>query len=249
MLLLLLSDLKDVSDLPNQTRLCKIEDLFEVSVGVLEDRCSKTIKNLKEPLIFLRASSFDENGVLVDLQKLNAINKSIKTKRNSKLDLFSSSAIDENLITLGIKKILKSEDYLIYTRGIPKGFSLLKSNQIDKINAVANHQFVCLRPRTDIQEIHVPYLHFILDLLIENEFKAMYDYKLKKFDGKYGLFNSISTKEIRNIELEISDSKESQIKIYNRYNEIYNAYKQAIFRLDLFKNAINIQLKSKLIAK
>jgi len=249
MLLLVLSDFQDVLDLPNQTRLYKLEDLFEVSVGVLEDRCSKTIKNTEEPLIFLRTSSFNENGILYDLRTLNTINNKIKSKRNSKLDLYSSSNSDENLISLDKEKILKPDDYLIYTRGVPKGFSLMKSNNIKKLNAVANHQFVCLRPRTDIPEMHVPYLHFILDLLVENEFKAMYGNKLEKFDKKYGLFNSISTKEIRKIELEISDSKESQIKIHNRYKEIYNDYEQALSRLDKFKSAINNQLKSKLISK
>jgi hypothetical protein len=149
-------------------------------------------------------------------------------KQNS----ISKKAVSKN-------KILNKEDYLIYTKGVPKGFSMLNNSISESKNLVASHQFICLRPRTELIEVHLPYLHLILDVFVEKKLDQIFKEKEDIKGNKYGSFNSITIKEISKIELTILKSVDSQKKVFDQYNKIKEEVEVALTRLNFIKESIN----------
>jgi hypothetical protein len=121
---------------------------------------------------------------------------------------------------------------------MPRGFSMLNAPIGNELNVVATHQFICLRPRTKLIEVYLPYLHLVLDLFVEKDLKKLFDSKLIKSGDKYSVFNSVSIKEIRDMELTILKLVSGQKKVYDRFCERKQELEIAVFRLETIKDII-----------
>lgn len=214
------------------TRKFTVGDLFEIYNGVIEERHLPIMAETNSELNFIRINSFTENGVLhekIRLRELQEIHTNKREDPSKKLP--EKKPINE-------KKILRNADYIIYTRGMPRGFSMLKSDIGDDLNVVATHQFICLKPRTNIIEVYLPYLHLVMDLFVDRDLKNIYESKLKLNGEKYGIFNSIGIKEIKDIEITILKLVDSQRKAYERYDQRIQESELATYQLKMIKDLI-----------
>lgn len=217
----------------NKTKTFLIKDLFEVFTGIVEDNYKPIIEETREEVIFLRINSLKDQKFKY---KRFELIESDRSKDLSK-ELSKQSLIQKKQVK--INKILNKEDYLIYTKGVPKGFSLLNNSISKSKNLVASHQFICLRPRTELIEVHLPYLHLVLDVFIEKKLDQIFRAKEEIKGNKYGSFNSITIKEISKMELTILKSVDSQKKVFEQYNKIKEEVEVALTRLDCIKDSIN----------
>lgn len=215
-----------------ETKAFSIGDLFEVFNGVLEDRHLPLVAETNSEINFIRVNSFSDSNVLFDKQKLGEIQLGqVKKKENLFTNTYDRKPVN-------YKKVLIKEDYILYTRGIPRGFSMLNAPIGNELNVVATHQFICLRPRTKLMEVHLPYLHLVLDLFVEKDLKKLFDSKLIQSGDKYSVFNSVSIKEIRDMELTILKLVSGQKKVYDRFCERKQELEIAVFRLETIKDIV-----------
>lgn len=209
-----------------ETKTFSIGDLFDVFNGVIEDRHLPIVAETNSDIIFIHINSFSESNILLGKQELYKIQQ-MQLKRKETL---GKNTNDRK--PLSEKKVLTKEDYIIYTRGLPRGFSMQHAPIGNGLNVVATHQFICLRPRTKLMEVHLPYLHLVLELFVKNYLKELFDLKQKTLGDKYSVFNSVSIKEIRDFELNILKSVSSQKKLYDAYSQLKQNYAEAAINLN-----------------
>ena len=124
MLLLLLNNL---FEMPKGDQNYRLRDLFEINIGLIEDKFNKmTIESMEEVMfINLKAAEDDNRQIskltLIDYHTTNLIDYIELEKKNLPIKIDSSK--------LGVPddRVLTSSDYLISIRGRPKGFSISKS--------------------------------------------------------------------------------------------------------------------------
>jgi len=233
-----------------ETKCYSVDDLFQVSAGLLEERYEKYIKDdqgQEQPVWFLRMGSFLDSENVIDHLKIedneNRLNQIRKVRKSNSIQTKESN--ESKLSPIDESRILKESDYLICTRGIPRGFSMSKSfnliKQHDKFQnfrAVPVHHFICLRPRLAFENIFIPYLHLAIDAIVQNKVneEKTLELKGKKVEG----FTSKWLKEMR---VQIPKSKEDQIKQYNAFLERENDIKNRIIAFESYKeemfNSIN----------
>jgi len=232
MVLLLLTEPPFLEPEEKGTITFTIGDLFEIYNGVIEERHLPIVAENNSDLNFIRINSFTENGVLHDKIRLRELQELHTNKREDNFKkLPDKKPINE-------KKKLRNSDYIIYTRGMPRGFSMLKSEIDDNLNVVATHQFICLKPRTNIIEVYLPYLHLVMDLFVDRDLKKIYESKLKLNGEKYGIFNSIGIKEIKDIEITILKLVDGQRKAYEKYDQRIQESEMATYHLKMIKDLI-----------
>ncbi len=215
-----------------ETNTLTIGDLFDVFNGVIEDRHLPIVADANSEINFIRVNSFSETNDLFDKKKLDEICLGqVKRKENP-------FTITDDRKPVNVKKVLIKEDYIIYTRGIPRGFSMQNAPIGNELNVVATHQFICLRPRTKLIEVYLPYLHLVLDLFVEKDLKKLFDSKLIKSGDRYNVFNSVNIKEIRNMELTILKLVGAQKKVYDRFCERKQEFDTAVLRLNIIKDLV-----------
>jgi hypothetical protein len=233
MSLLLLTEPPFLEPEEKVTRTFTTGDLFEVYNGVIEERHLPIVAETNTELNFIRINSFTENGVLHNKIRLRELQDIQTNKREVPFKKHGDKK------TINKKKILRDADYIIYTRGVPRGFSMLKSEIDDDLNVVATHQFICLRPRTNLIDFFLPYLHLVMDLFVDRDLKKIFDSKLKLNGEKYGVFNSIGIKEIKDIEITMLKLVDSQRKAYERYDQRKQESEMATYHLKMIKDLIH----------
>lgn len=187
----------------------KLEDLFDISTGVIESKYKLVIsgnpvegkkESEQKPVIFVRLGSLDHKNSIIkideDLKKYN--------------DSYSKDVITEG-VEIPSTKVLRSNDYLINMRGLPKGFSMLKTFEHDTLGYyVPNNQFVVLKPRVDLPYLD-KYLHLILDLILMPFLELEY-YK-EKSNQKSPSFNSFKITKVVEFKIKLLKDIESQKKV------------------------------------
>ncbi len=210
-----------------------IGDLFEVFSGIVEENHLPVLEGTQEEVTFLRINSLQD-------QKFKYRRFELVENDKSKDSLLESTKQDSTQKKAVKKsKILNKADYLIYTRGVPKGFSMLNNSISESKKLVASHQFICLRPRVDLIDVYLPYLHLVLDVFVEKKLDQICKTKEVNKGTKYGAFNSITIKEIGKMELVILNSVDSQKKVFDQYNKIKDEVEVALTRLEFIKESIN----------
>ena len=216
-----------------ETKSFLIGDLFEVFSGIIEENHMPILEETQKEVIFLRINSLKDQKFKYKRFELVESDRS----KDSLGELKKKNSISKKAVSKN--KILNKEDYLIYTKGVPKGFYMLNNSISESKNLVASHQFICLRPRTELIEVHLPYLHLVLDVFVEKKLDQIFKEKEEIKGNKYGSFNSITIKEISKIELTILKSVDSQKKVFDQYNKIKEEVEVALTRLDFIKESIN----------
>ncbi len=255
MLLLLLNEMNEChQEIPEAEQAYLLDDLFDVKLGMIEDRYHPHTSEGSERVGFLSISSFinvpgkdarDWENALdqfnqIDESKLKkALHKQQEKKTAQKLKTRSVplSYISEN-------RLLQRADYLISMRGMPTGFSLYNTKLVNsgQYRLVASNHFVQLRPRTP-EDIYVPYLHLMLDLLIQHHLQPRFDEKLKNLKSigstAYGVINPFSIRDLRGLKLHVFKDINKQKEIYEKFkiryetfleqSRAFHAYQQCMF--------------------
>lgn len=212
-----------------ETKTFSIGDLFEIFSGIIEENHKSVLEDTEEEVVFLRINSLKDHEYKY---KRFELVESDRSKKSLKQSSIQQKAIRKD-------KLLNKEDYLVYTKGVPKGFSMLNNSISESKKLVASHQFICLRPRTELIEAHLPYLHLVLDVFVEKKLEQIFRAKEEIKGNKYGAFNSVTIKEISKMNLTILKSVDSQKKVFDQYNKIKVELEVATTRLDFIKEAIN----------
>ena len=231
---------------------CSIASLFDVSMGLIEDRYHHGTKtNPDEWVDFLRIGSFKLNDEvknawnLSDYERRNIVDVvEIKKQKEKKLSAIADDKegkVEKSFIHE--KKILTKDDYLFSIRGIPKGYSMQRSIEHKNMRLVASHHFIQVRPLPGV-DLHIPFIHLLFDLIVEFKLNTKFNVKnVASHEGtKYGVFNSFKIAEIREMEIHIPGNKQEQLMAYDLFIENYNKYMEASLNFNKFKNKITDKL-------
>ncbi len=239
MLLLLLPEL-----FPNLTRTELVEfnltDLFEIRTGIIEDKYSNAVQDnpdLTNKISFLRLSSFNDMNGLIDFDNLGSKKqKSDSNRINTSPENIASKKENEKIPA---NRLLDKHDFLISTRGIPKGYSLLKSYTIKDIYAVATHHFISLRPRMKLLNMHVPFLHLMLEVMVKMQLRQLFNVRKVQEEGKIASFNSIKINDLSSIKISIPTDMLEQVRLFNEYNILQENLRKAQIKEEEFENQFN----------
>jgi hypothetical protein len=249
---------EEETDLPEADKKNTLDNLFDIRLGLIEDRYLHLTKEKEEPVYFITAKSFanipekerekDYNdSKLLELRQVKTLLKKWIDKldngtlkgENDKKDRDEKDKLLSEKTLIKEKRLLGKEDFLISIRGEPRGYSMFHLEDVlEKYNIVYTHYFVRLRPRENF-EFDTEYIHLILEQLtkrklVEEFRKILEDKGLKS----YASFNSISIDRLRSTEIKYHSDKEIQIKIAEKYKNEYE--KTQIQNLRFFQLETNI---------
>ncbi|MFN6373922.1 MAG: hypothetical protein ACK4YD_02035 [Chitinophagia bacterium] len=233
---------EEETDLPEADKTDTLENLFDIRLGLIEDRYLHLTKEKQEPIYFITAKSFanvpekervkDYNdSKLIELRQVKTLLSSwikklengILKAENDKKDRDEMGNLLSEKTYIKEKRLLEKEDFLIAIRGEPRGYSMFHLQDVfENYNIVYTHYFVRLRPRDNFG-FDTEYIHLILEQLtkrklVEEFRKILADKGLKS----YASFNSISIDRLRSTKIKYHPEKETQIKIIERYKNEYD---------------------------
>lgn len=213
----------------------KLGDLFDIWMGVLDDGANFYVEDndgKKVNARVLRMAVFDpKTKSLLGINEIVANDHKIKNIRSSEK---KSNAKNKKI---NPDKILRAEDYLICTR-IHKnenisGYSLIDS-PIDLMKnelgpCVVSHHFICLRPIEKTNQNFTPYLHLMLDMLLDQHFSKQIE---------TGNKNMLNVKTLKNYKIQFPVFYEQQKKLYDQYKELKNQKLQIEISMASFEGNI-----------
>jgi hypothetical protein len=147
------------------------------------------------------------------------------------------------LIPLTSKKLVQPTDYLLCIRGIPTGYSVMRSlkklskfPEFKNFAAAATHHFVIFKLRENYAHMNVQFIHLILDSIVKNDMLELYNKKRKVLEERKRGEDEpnispvviTSIKEIKMSDIRISINSTSlriNTELYTKFNqvEVYNA--------------------------
>jgi hypothetical protein len=225
-----------------------LEDLFYISTGIVDDGSLLLLsgdENNKKEVRILRMAAFDPvHKKLKDTKDIDLADKKIERLRVNKSGESKVKKIHPD-------KTLKPIDYLINTRGTKtepiSGYSLYDETALSAENeigtnhispAVASHHFIILRPRASVlPHYHVPYLHLLLDCLLEKELPDLIEKKLK---------GRLNKKALQLIEVSVPAKKEDQEEIYNQFKKRVQLIRRSEEELGNMKLNLSLHMKGRL---
>jgi hypothetical protein len=241
----------------------KISDLFDVTSGILEERYLDFYINeagVKQEVNFIRMDTIRGNENTFKLpdgrEKIDSALEE-KAKVISEDNPKKSNRVKVNQKEIPLEKILKPDDYLISTRGDPRGISLMnyESTLFSDIysNLVPTHHFIVLRPKAAIIKnklISIQLLHLMLNLVVENVFKTNYAEKIEEIKKQKqaqavknkniirrsaaSFFASVKVDEIKERELNLPNSHETQYAVFNKLKELEEEKRRAEMKYDFW---------------
>lgn len=216
-----------------ETKEYLFNDLFEMLTGVVDSKGQVRSNEDNSDIQFLRINSFTDEGTLSENREIG-INGNSKSKKGAVKDasVLSTSIISES-------KIITKNDFVIYTRGVPKGFSALKFMQTGEDRYAASHHFIYLRPRLSLINLYVPYLHIMLELFVKKDLAEIYKEKAIRNQSSQPTGNSISVKELKNLKITLLTGIDAQKKVVEKYEKQKNEVKTALQILDCMEAFIH----------
>jgi hypothetical protein len=213
----------------------QIDDLFECNLGLNEANYGAFLKDGKR-VTFLKLGSFMDddknmNLPIQDYNKRNILNPGFFAEKNNA----ETNEINEKDKTpVPIKKLLQPTDFLISIRGRIKGFSMLYT--IESSELVCSNHFIHLKPRNYIiADMHMPYLHLLLDCLVK---QINMDFRDKGSSST----NSLKVDELRTYSINLHTNIEEQKKVTKEYEERHLEIQQANLKYDQFINHLSFSL-------
>lgn len=234
-----------------------LENLFDIRLGLIEDRYLHLTKENKEPVYFITAKSFinvpnkkrDDIFLFNSLEQLKKLdphwtdlisNNELK-KKNQEKDKDDNGNIDEKKSYIKETRLLKNHDFLISIRGEPNGYSLLHVAEIKKYNFVPSHYFVRLSPRYP-ENFHMEYLHLIIEQFIKHRlvdrFEKVRDKTKENEKKSYAVFNSFSIEELKGEKIKYHSSIEKQKEITAEYKKQFQKWHHQRLVFHQFENNI-----------
>lgn len=143
-------------------------ELFDIFVGVTEDKYNNTIDGLNSPAFLLRLSSINEfDNTIKHRNELIEIEKKIDLFRSRRAYRFRP---EREKLNIPVKFLLKKEDYIITNRGTTRIIPMRKAMELDTQveNFVATQQFIYLRPREKTKKYQHKYLDILLEAIVND---------------------------------------------------------------------------------
>jgi len=247
-----------------------IEDLFEVNSGLLEERYTDYYSNEKGEkilVVFIKMLIIKEDGTieLPDERKIINIEQEIKLQKNQESKVNNSAKRNVVRKEVPKAKILLPEDFLISTRGLPIGISLLEYGHDMIKNLVPTHHLIVVRPKTEAikkNHIYLPLLHLLLSLIVENVYNENYlkyikeAKKIKEIEveknkksirrSSSSFFASVKVDEVKKQQFTIPVSYEKQKALYDQMNEIEKKKEEAISRNIAWRKGLYLTIENKI---
>ena len=261
MFLLIPRHLLETPSIPETDTTDILDNLFDIRLGLIEDRYLHLTSDKKEPVYFITAKSFTnvpntkdqltfvynewEQLKNLDPDWTKAIENGNMLKENQEKDLDESGKISERKGYIKENRLLQQHDFLISIRGEPRGYSMLKLDQLKRYNIVASHYFEKLTPRYP-GKFNLEYLHIIMEQFAKHKLVDNFKYLQKESRKKgksYASFNSFSVEDLKDQKIEFHGQIEKQKEIAVLYREQFEKWhKQNLifnqFEINIF-NAIN----------
>lgn len=218
MLLLLIPEYLGIEP-PDQT--VTIGDLFEVFWGVVDSPKHGYVGPNGEVVLLIRLSSLDgsqEKNIknIEDLQKKETTLQLKRKKENKKnATTFYTPLKDQKLF-------LKKDDLLVPIKGKTEIVKIQPDIENYSVALVPSQHFLVLRKRRLHSHIYTPYLLLITKLLLEKIGNDRYNERINEVDGKYGLFNTFTKKEIESLKINIHSEIKKQKAIFSRNSQLLN---------------------------
>ena len=249
MLLLLLTDVYEPITLDN---------LFHISTGLLEDKHERFIEqnNEQRKVWFLHMGDMRANEGLIDFENLanneeDLIHNRLKREKKKIATKKDTSNDPIDLIPITEKRLIQPTDYLLCVRGVPAGYSMIKSmNELKKYKrfedfcAVATHHFIIFKLRDNYSNMNINYIHLILDSFVKNELLDLYNGKKSGLETKnLNIINQGSViitgiKEIKDIKVKVFKRLEKQDELVSLHNDIVEATKKIEAKSLLYATSI-----------
>lgn len=234
MLLLLLSDDNNLT--------ITLDNLFHISTGILEDKHERFIEmgGEQRKVWFLHMGDMLSNDGLIDFENIEQNETKLLASRLRRENFFASrnrqvERKDTDLIPLTFKKLVQPTDYLLCIRGIPTGYSVMRSlknlskfPKLKNFTASASHHFIIFKLRNNYAHINVKFIHLVLDSIVKNDMLELYNKKRKAIaerkrdedEPNISLVVITSIKEIKDILITIPKQIDRQEKLVNMHNEL-----------------------------
>lgn len=234
MLLLLLTDDNNLT--------ISLDNLFHISTGILEDKHERFIDlgGEQRKVWFLHMGDMISNEGFIDFENIEHNETKLFASRLRREKFLASKnrqveKMDTETIPLTSKKLIQPTDYLLCIRGIPTGYSLMRSfknlskfPELKNFAAAATHHFIIFKLRNNYAHINVQFVHLVLDSIVSNELFELYNKKRKaiaerKRDEDEPNISPVvitSIKEIKDILITIPKQIDRQENLVNMHNEL-----------------------------
>jgi hypothetical protein len=229
MLLLLLPDNKFIS---SEKR--NLFELFDIFVGVPEDKYTNTMDGIPTPIFLLRLSSIIESDNAIKFKDdLIELEKRIELLRSKKENTLKT-AIEKTSIPT--KFLLNESDYIITNRGIPRIISIRKVMGLDTNveHFAATQQFLYLRPKEETKNYHYKYVDILIQT-IENHLQSKQDIsKVKNIVLKEGHKLVFDKFEVgQPISIQHKNGGDNEIKDGNYVANILDKHKESKIKFSI----------------
>ena len=234
MLLLLLTDDNNLT--------ITLDNLCHISTGILEDKHERFIElgGEQRKVWFLHMGDMLSNDGLIDFENIEQNETKLLASRLRRENFLASrnrqvERKDTELIPLTSKKLVQPTDYLLCIRGIPTGYSVMRSlkklskyPEFKNFAAAATHHFVIFKLRENYAHMNVQFVHLILDSIVKNDMLELYNKKRKALEERKRGEDEpnilpvviTSIKEIKDILITIPKQIDRQEKLVNMHNEL-----------------------------
>lgn len=216
-----------------ETKEYLFNDLFEMLTGVVDSKGALRTSEDHSDIAILRINSFTDEGALIENIETGTDTNSASKSGAGKGDIILSAN------TISESKIITRNDFIIYTRGLPKGFSALRFVKTEEDRFAASHHFIYLRPRLGLINIYVPYLHLMLELFVKKDLAEIYKQKAIDNRSTQPAGNSISVKELKNLKITLLTGFDAQKKVVEKYERQKSEVKTALEILDFMEAFIH----------
>jgi len=243
-MLLLLGTPINIAETPNL--LVRLGDLFEVYWGPADSPRSCYTGPHGQKVIMVRLSSMEassranvvDSGTLTlkSVDELQQREKILNRKRQAigskKTYLLERQLKDTTLF-------LRNNDLLVPIKGITRVIEVQDNMDASPVALVPCQHFLLLRKRLIHTQIFTPYLTMIAKLLLERIGKERYKIKADEVEGRYGLFNTFTKKDIVSISFHIHADYNTQKAVYESLTklakdiqplyEVYESFRDELF--------------------
>jgi hypothetical protein len=175
-----------------------LDNLFHISTGILEDKHERFIESEGElqKIWFLHMGDMLSDDGLIDFANLEYNESRLLASRLRREQFLTSNnrKVQKNtseLIPLTSKKLIQPTDYLLCIRGVPTGYSVMRSLKnlpsspaFKNFTAAATHHFVIFRLRDNYAHMDVQFVHLLLDTIVKSDMVELYNKKRKALEER-----------------------------------------------------------------
>jgi hypothetical protein len=236
----------ELKKLYSESRIFRLDDLFEIRYGLLEQRFKDEIEGMKDvKVVFIKPSIVREADSTLESPGV------IEAAQTGKKDKASTAK------AIHPKHILEKEDIIINAKGVNSFVDLSQSAWSSEYIFVASHHYVVLRLKTNILDhlaIERAYIVATLRFVIEKVLKQKYEEEKEKYsmgkklellenemnqnskveskikteDSKTGnsrrsissILPALSIDDLKSLQIAVPKSKENQKAIVEKYNNL-----------------------------